>query len=508
MDFPTKIHQQFQALNPISSSLCLFFFFIVLLKLYKRKKPNFPPSPPRLPIIGNLHQLGALPHQSMAALSNKYGPLMLLKLGQKHTLVVSSAKMAREVMKTQDIKFSNRPQTTAAYELLYQCQDIGFTQYGEYWRQARKVCALELFSAKRVDSFQYVRDDEIGGLMDRIRKACVGVEAVNLSQLFLQTSNNIVSRCVLGEKFEDENGNSRFGDAARKVMVLMVAFCVADLFPSLWWIDTIRGFNKQLEDCFKRLDTFFSKVVEEHKEKIRDGVLTDESKKDFVDIMLQLQRDGMVDYHFSPINLKAIVLDMFVGGSDTTATVLEWTMTELMRNPAVMKKAQEEIRTIIGKKSKIEAEDIQKMEYMHRVINESLRLHPPIPLLVPRETTTDVEIDSYHIPSKTRVFVNAWKIQRDPENWHNPNEFIPERFMDNNSIDYKGQDYEFIPFGSGRRKCPGLSFGAASFEHALANLLHWFDWKLPSDCALSVEEENGLTVRKKTPLLLNPMPCF
>ncbi|KAG6573092.1 Phenylacetaldehyde oxime monooxygenase CYP71AN24, partial [Cucurbita argyrosperma subsp. sororia] len=311
MDFPTKIHQQFQALNPISSSLCLFFFFILLLKLYKRKKPNFPPSPPRLPIIGNLHQLGALPHQSMAALSNKYGPLMLLKLGQKHTLVVSSAKMAREVMKTHDIKFSNRPQTTAAYELLYQCQDIGFTQYGEYWRQARKVCALELFSAKRVDSFQYVRDDEIGGLMDRIGKACVGVEAVNLSQLFLQTSNNIVSRCVLGEKFEDENGNSRFGDAARKVMVLMVAFCVADLFPSLWWIDTIRGFNKQLEDCFKRLDTFFSKVVEEHKEKIRDDVGTDESKKDFVDIMLQLQRDGMVDYHFSPINLKAIVLVRF-----------------------------------------------------------------------------------------------------------------------------------------------------------------------------------------------------
>ena len=247
----------------------------------------------------------------MAALSNKYGPLMLLKLGQKHTLVVSSAKMAREVMKTHDIKFSNRPQTTAAQELLYQCQDITFTQYGEYWRQARKVCALELFSVKRVDSFQYVRDEEVGGLMDKIRKACVGGEAVNLSQLFLQTSNNIVSRCVLGEKFEDENGDSRFGDTVRRAMVLLAAFCVADIFPSLWWIDVIRGFNKELKDCSKRLDTFFSEVVEEHEEKMRDGVLTDESKKDFVDIMLQLQQDDMVDYPFSLDSLKAILLVCF-----------------------------------------------------------------------------------------------------------------------------------------------------------------------------------------------------
>lgn len=266
-----------------------------------------------------------------------------------------------------------------------------------------------------------------------------------------------------------------------------------------------------MKNCFKILDEFFSKVVEEHKEKIiRAGGIDihDESRKDFLDIMLQLQRDGMIDYHFSLDNLKAIVLDMFVGGSDTTATGLEWTMTELMRKPRIMKKVQEEIRTIIGVKSKIEAEDIQKMEYMQCVIKESLRLHPPVPLLVPRETTTDVEIEGYHIPSKTRVFVNAWAIQRDPQSWDNPNEFIPERFMDKiNSADYKGQHFEYIPFGSGRRKCPGLSFGIASFEFALANLLYWFDWKLPNGCeSLDVEEANGLTVHKKISLILNPIP--
>ncbi|XP_038893607.1 cytochrome P450 71A1-like [Benincasa hispida] len=501
-------------MDVISSSLFLFFFFLLSLKLFffKPKTPNFPPSPPKLPLIGNLHQIGPLPHQSMAALSQKHGPLMLLKLGQAPVLVISSAKMAEHVLKTHDLNFSNRPQTTAARILLYGCRDLGFAPYGEFWRQARKICALELFSIKRVESFQYVRDEEIDVLINKIRKS-MSEESVDLGRLFFQTSNDIVSRCVLGQKFEDENGNSRFGKISRRVMVLITAFCVEDFFPSFGWIiDVIRGFDWELKNCFKILDGFFSKVVEEHKEKIirGGGINIDDykSKKDFVDIMLHLRQDDKLDYHFSLDNLKAIVLDMFVGGSDTTATGLEWTMTELMRKPRIMKKVQEEVRTIIGKKSKIEAEDIKKMEYMQCVIKESLRLHPPAPLLLPRETTTDVEIEGYYIPSKTRVFVNAWAIQRDSQSWDNPNEFIPERFMDKTNLaDYKGHQIEFIPFGSGRRKCPGLSFGIASFEFALASMLYWFDWKLPNGCeSLDVEEEYGLTVRKKIPLRLKPIP--
>lgn len=196
---------------------------------------------------------------------------------------------------------------------------------------------------------------------------------------------------------------------------------------------------------------------------------------------------------------------MFVGGSDTTATSMEWAMTELMRNQTTMKKVQEEVRTIVGKKPKIEMEDRQKMKYLHCTIKESLRLHPPVPLLVPRESMQDVEIEGYHIPSKTIVFVNVWAIQRDPKSWENPNEFIPERFLES-SIDYKGHDFELIPFGSGRRKCPGISFAISSLECALANLLCWFDWKLSDGCVLDVEEENGITVHKKIPLQLEPAP--
>ncbi|XP_023520088.1 cytochrome P450 71A1-like [Cucurbita pepo subsp. pepo] len=507
--------QQFQYgeaihFNPISISFCLFFFFLLLLlKLFRGKKQsiNFPPSPPKLPIIGNLHQLGTLPHQSLASLSKKYGPLMLLKLGQTPTLVVSSAKMAREVMKTHDLKFSNRPKTTATNLLFYGCQDMGFAPYGAYWRQARKMCVLELFSFKRVESFQYIRDEEVGVLISRIHKACAGGEVVNLSKLFLQISNNIVSRCVMGKKFEDENGNNRFRDVSRRVIELLSAFCVADFFPAFGWVDVVRGFIGELKTISRTMDEFLDRVIEEHKTELRTGKPDD--KRDFLDIMLQLNQDIMLDYHFTPDNLKAILQDMFAGGSDTSATALEWAMAELIRNPNTLKKVQEEIRTIVGKKPKIEMNDISKMEYMKCVIKESLRLHPPIPLLVPRETSDVVDIEGYHVASGTSVFVNAWAIQRDPTIWERPNEFIPERFMEKNCADFKGLDFEFIPFGSGRRKCPGLSFALASFECVLANLLYWFDWKLPEDMAgelLDMSELHGITVRKKNPLHLTPLP--
>lgn len=201
---------------------------------------------------------------------------------------------------------------------------------------------------------------------------------------------------------------------------------------------------------------------------------------------------------------------MFLGGSDTTSTTVEWTMTELVRNPAIMKKAQEEVRRIVGKKTKIEDSDVDQMDYMKCVIKETLRMHPAAPLLAPRETTSSVKLGGYDIPDKTLVYINAWAIQRDPEFWEMPEEFLPERF-ENNKVNFNGQDFQFIPFGSGRRKCPGIAFGLASTEHMVANLLYWFDWKLPTNDDASLQEIDmtekfGLTVNKKVPLRLQPIP--
>jgi cytochrome P450 len=199
---------------------------------------------------------------------------------------------------------------------------------------------------------------------------------------------------------------------------------------------------------------------------------------------------------------------MFVGGSDTTSTTLEWLMAELIKNPNIMKRVQKEVRKVVGQKSKIDANDINQMDYLKYILKETLRLHPPAPLSVPRETSASVKFRGFDIPPKTRVFINLWAIQRDPTVWERPEEFLPERFKDN-PVDFKGQDFEFIPFGGGRRGCPGLTFGVTSVEYVIANILCWFDWRLPSDIVhgedFDMSEVDGLTVTKKIPLHLVPI---
>lgn len=483
----------------------LLFLSIFILFSFSRSasKLKLPPSPTRLPLIGNLHQLGILPHRSFHALSKKYGPLMLLHMGRVPTLVVSSAEMAKEVMKTHDTIFCSRPKSTAANLLVYRCHDIGFAPYGEYWRQVRKLCVLELLCLKRVQQFQYVREEVFGELVNSIRKACHSESPINLSDMLIKSSNNLMSRCVLGKSIVEEKGDW-FGELSRRLMMQLMVFSFGDFFPSLKWIDNLRGVTGRLKKTFAEVDGFLDHLVEEHKTGKRE-----DDCKDFLDILLQLQKDDLLDFKLTQDNMKAILVDMLIGGNDTSSTALEWLMTELVRNPTVMAKVQEEVRRVVGKKAMVDVSDLDQMHYLKCVIKEALRLHPPVPLLIPRETIAAVELGGYYIPAKTRVFVNAFAIQRDPEFCDKPEEFFPDRFEDN-SVDFQGQDFQFIAFGGGRRGCPGVNFAVAAAEYELANLLYWFDWKLPS-CGsvlaetLDMTEAYGLTVHKKAPLRVVPL---
>ncbi|TKY73567.1 steroid 17alpha-monooxygenase or 17alpha-hydroxyprogesterone aldolase [Spatholobus suberectus] len=496
-------------LNP-SLSLTVFFCFVSLvlvLNQTRRNKSNLPPSPPKLPIIGNLHQLGTLPHRSFQALSRMYGPLMLLQLGQTPTLVVSSVDVAKEIYKTHDVAFSNKPQTTAVKIIMYGCKDVAFAPYGEEWRQKRKICVLELLSIKRVRSFQSIREEEVAAMLDAIREVCASKRSsVNLSEMLIQTSNNIMSRCVLGRKYDTADGRISFGELGRKMMKHLATFTVGDFFPSLGWIDFLTGQIPEFKATFCALDAFFEQLIAERKRIKRDNGQPD--NKDFVDILLQIQESGKHDFQLTHDDVKAILMDIFAGGSDTTSTLLEWVFAALLKNPATMKKAQEEVRRVVGYKLQVDENDLNQMNYLKCVVKETLRLYPPAPLLIPRETLSDVKVNGFDIPSKTRVFVNAWAIQRDPEIWNRPEEFLPERFEKQPEVDFKGNDLQFIPFGSGRRGCIGISFALASTEYMLANLLYWFDWKLPETGVpiqdIDMSEIWGLTVIKKVPIHLQP----
>ncbi|EEF39162.1 cytochrome P450, putative [Ricinus communis] len=465
------------------SLLLLFplFFFSLKKKRAKTHTKNHPPGPPSLPFIGNFHQLGVLPHQSLWQYSKKYGPVMLVKFGSVPTVIISSAEAAKELLKTHDLNSCSRPYLTSTGKLSYNHLDIAFAPYGDYWRDMRKLCVLELFSAKRVQSFEFIREEEVSLLIDSISKS--SSSPVDMKEKIMTLTANITCRAAFGKNFHQGGlGHERFQEVIYEGIALMGSFFAADYFPG--------------------------KIIDDHIQKGRRDETQQE--QDIIDVLLQLEtshREQSGAFQFSKDNIKGILMNIFLAGVETGASVLEWTMAELIKNPRVMKKAQEEVRNCIGCERRVSENKIKKLEYLKMVLKEALRLHPPGPLLAPRETTSQFSINGYDIYPKTRIQVNVSAIGRDPRIWKDPENFYPERFIDS-PINYKGMNYELLPFGSGRRGCPGITMGMAIVELALANLLFCFDWDLPCNMKvedINMEEAAGMSIHKKEPLLLLPI---
>ncbi|XP_062026621.1 cytochrome P450 71AP13-like [Rosa rugosa] len=499
-----------QFLN-IPSLLLAFSFLIVLLTFLfnyssRKRKLKLPPSPPKLPVVGNLHQLGNQPHLSLRSLAQKYGPIIYLQLGEIPTVVVSSARVAKEVLKTHDLALSSRPQIFSAKHLFYNCTDVVFSPYGAYWRHIRKICILELLSAKRVQSFSHAREEEVARLARRVAESYPGT--TNLSKLLGLYANDILCRVAFGRDFSGggEYDQHDFQKMLEEYQELLGGFSIGDFFPSMEFLHTLTGMKSRLQDTFGRFDKLFDQILTEHLNPKREK----EEHKDLVDVLLEIQKEETADMPLTMDNVKAIILDMFAAGTDTTFITLDWGMTELLMNPKVLKKAQAEVRGVVGEKRVVLEGDLHQLDYLKAVIKEIFRLHPPAPVLVPRESMEDVTIDGYDILAKTRIFVNAWAIGRDPESWENPEKFEPERFM-GSTIDFKGQDFELLPFGAGRRGCPAVTFSTASIELALAQLLHSFDWELPAGTAaddLDMTEVFGITMHRIANLIVIARPWF
>ncbi|XP_047944051.1 cytochrome P450 71A6-like [Salvia hispanica] len=468
-----------------------------------RKRP--PPSPPKLPGLGNLHQVGPLPHRSLQSLSRRHGSLMLLHFGKVPVLVASSAEAAREIMKSQDLIFASRPKMSIPARLLYNCRDVAFAPYGEYWRRIRSVCVLHLLCGKRVQSYRRVMEEETSLMVDKIRSSSTGV--INLRDAVASMTNDVISMVALGKK--SGAGERNFHRIIAEFEELLGVVPLWEYIPWLSWMRRFDGVDGRIERVAKALDQFLESVLQEHRDRERRECDGDEL--DFVDILLDFQRENGSGSSVDDNAIKSIILDMYAGGTDTTSTTLEWAMTELIRNPTTMKTLQNEVRKVVGNKVEIDEKDLEKMLYLKAVTKESLRLHPPIPLLVPRELTQDTKVLGYDIVSGTRALINAWAIARDSLLWEKPEQFYPERFLETD-IDYKGLHFELTPFGSGRRGCPGVTFAMTVYELALAKLVLNFDFELPNGAKmeqLDVSESSGLTMHKKFPLLVvvSPHTC-
>nr|ALO23112.1 cytochrome P450 CYP71D444 [Kalopanax septemlobus] len=490
------------------STISLIIFLLLLSKLFKRSKPdNLPPGPAKLPIIGNLLQLARvdpIPHRGLLELAQKYGPLMHLQLGKISTIVASSPRVAKEVLKTHDVSCADRPDMLLGRIMLKNSRDIVLAPYGDYWRQMRKISTSELLSANKVRSFRNIREEESWQLVESVR-ASLG-SPVNFSTQVTGMANAVICRAAIGKKcaYQDE-----LIEVVEDIAYWGSGFFMADLFPYLKFLEYVTGMRPKLEKMRRKLDHIFDNIIQDHKDKMvskKEGKVNDNEEEDLIDVLLRINESRTLEIPITSKDIQGITLDMFTAGTDSTAATLQWIMSELMRNPQVMKKAQAEVRDAFKGKTIIHEADVQGLSYLKLVIKETLRLHAPVPLLVPRECRKQCEIDGYTIPVGTKIMVNAWAIGRDPEYWVDAESFIPERFG-SASVDYIGANFEYIPFGAGRRICAGIAFAAATLELPMAQLLYYFDWKLPNDMKpedLDMEETNGATATRKNSLILIP----
>ncbi|KAL8557653.1 hypothetical protein ACS0TY_004932 [Phlomoides rotata] len=454
---------------------------------------NLPPGPRKLPIIGNLHLLaGSNPtHRTLADLAKKYGPLMHLQLGEVGAIVVSSPETAKHFLKTYDIIFASRPSLLAPEINCYGSMDIAFAPYGAYWRQLRKICTLELFTAKRVRSFRRIREEEVLDVCKWI-------------------ALHEGSKINLAERLEKANLGTVLVDVIKEAVDFLTVFNVADVYPSMKFLRYFSGMKRKIERHHRILDRITDGIIEERKQ--GDGNKgEDDGELDLLGVLLRLQGDPSLEIPLTTENIKSVLLDG--AGIESVTTAVDWVFAELLKNPRVLKKAQDEVRSVFDGKNRVDEGCFDELNYLKLVIKETLRLHPPGPLLLPRESRERCEINGYEIPAKSWVLVNAWAMGRDPKYWEDAESFKPERFLEK-SVDFNGSSLEYIPFGAGRRICPGMSFGISIVEIELAMLLYHFDWTLPDGMKpndVNLAELPGLSGRRKyglgvVPVVRRPLP--
>ncbi|KAL4199181.1 hypothetical protein AMTRI_Chr03g143630 [Amborella trichopoda] len=495
----------------VAVSTLIFLLLTFLISNYTSAKAQAP-SPPKWPIIGHLHLLGKLPHQSLAALSLTYGPIMPFKLGMRKAVVISSPHPAKQIFKTHDRKFSSRPVPLAAKTLSYGGNSLVWAAYGHHWRLLRRLSLTELFSTKRLNSMEKLRRAEVSNTMASIYEESIKGNSINIGSTVFSTMLGIVENMVCGNyvfKKGDELATELKG-MVRDVLKLSGEPNASDFFPFLRGLD-LQGVERRAQKLRERFDGIFSEMIERRLKDMREKGMVNErdeesgrgiKESDFLGVLLELMdhNEGLQMEH-----VKGMLMDMFIAGTDTTSATVEWAMAELLNHPYVMEEARDELRRVIGKDKMMEESHIPDVPFLQAIVKEVLRLHPAAPLLIPRLCDSDCQIDGHIIEKNTEVLVNVWAIGRDPKVWSDPLKFDPSRFVGTN-LEFKGNDYELLPFGAGRRICIGMPLASSMVHLVLGSLLHYFNWKVEGE--VDMTEEFGITLQKALPLVVVATPSL
>ncbi|KAL0404973.1 UNVERIFIED_CONTAM: 3,9-dihydroxypterocarpan 6A-monooxygenase [Sesamum radiatum] len=428
MEIPTDVQPHY-----VLFFFCLAFLVAVSVKKSRKSSQNspLPPSPPALPVIGHLHLLSSTLHISFKNLASRYGPFMLIRAGGVTQYVVSNGATAKQVFKTHDIKFAARPEFGSADSQIYKDTLFSTLNYSKYWIFLKKICMMEILSAQQISRFSDVRKEERMRLLQVFSRKSENGEACDVGVELMAMTNNLISRMTmstsLGEAFSLLKKYDLFG-AGRKVKALLLRF-----------------------------DALMDGIILKHEEE------NQRERKDMMDILLRISEDPTAEVKLTKMGIKGLFLDLFLGGTDTTSVAIQWAMAELLNHPSALKKLQNEIDTVVGLSRLVDESDVPNLPYLQAVVKETLRLHPSLPLVF-RRCREDCKINGYPIAENSRIVVNLYAINRDPDAWENAAEFVPERFLVNtidaiahdDPEDMKGQNFSYVPFGGGRRAALGL----------------------------------------------------
>nr|AKH61487.1 NMCH CYP80B1 P450 N-methylcoclaurine hydroxylase from Eschscholzia californica [Expression vector pWCD2353] len=457
---------------------------------------NLPPGPKPWPIVGNLLQLGEKPHAQFAELAQTYGDIFTLKMGTETVVVASTSSAASEILKTHDRILSARYVFQSFRVKGHVENSIVWSDCTETWKNLRKVCRTELFTQKMIESQAHVREKKCEEMVEYLMKK--QGEEVKIVEVIFGTLVNIFGNLIFSQNIfelgDPNSGSSEFKEYLWRMLELGNSTNPADYFPMLGKFDLF-GQRKEVAECLKGIYAIWGAMLQERKlAKKVDGY---QSKNDFVDVCLD---SGLNDYQ-----INALLMELFGAGTETSASTIEWAMTELTKNPKITAKLRSELQTVVGERS-VKESDFPNLPYLEATVKETLRLHPPTPLLLPRRALETCTILNYTIPKDCQIMVNAWGIGRDPKTWIDPLTFSPERFL-NSSVDFRGNDFSLIPFGAGRRICPGLPIANQFIALLVATFVQNLDWCLPNGMSvdhLIVEEKFGLTLQKEPPLFIVP----
>ncbi|XP_068635963.1 carnosic acid synthase-like [Aristolochia californica] len=489
------------ALRKAFVALLVGTWFFVVVNKWKKDRLRLPPGPPGLPLVGNLPFLDRNLHQHLAELARTYGPIFRLRLGLKLCIVVSTSSLAKELLKDHDAIFANHDVPSSALVLPNGLHGIAWAPHGQQWRLLRKLAVGEMLSNTRLDYFHGVRKQEIEQMVRRIyanTRAPLVIRDMLFTTLFDVLTGMLWGR-TLKEAGMQETGEE-FREVVHQILGSFGQLSISDFFPFLAPFD-LQGLERRRKKIAARLHQILDSIIV-----MKKDAGSCESKE-FLQVLLRMEKRGDPAAPLTRDQIKGLIMDLVMAGMDTTAVTSEWVMSELIVHQDIMKKIQQELDQEVGSDSVVEEHHLSRLRYLKAVVKEAMRLHPAAPLMLPRTPSETCTLGGYSVPRGTRVLVNLWAINRDPEVWENPTEFNPERFLTGDrKWDFTGNDFHFFPFGSGRRICPGAPFADRMLMYGLATLLHSFDWQLPEGAELDLKEKFGMVLKKAEPLVLVPKP--